>query len=60
MSKLAIMMCILLRWPKTGFAFALAHVIQRVHKDCKKCGIDTAIILFTQCLPYLCHFFLHN
>ena len=36
---------IVLRWPNTAFARALAGAIQHVHKDCKnKHAVDTAII----------------
>ena len=50
-------MYILLRWPNTVFARALADAIQRVHKDCKnKHAVDTVIILFAQYPLYLCYF----
>ena len=46
-----------LRWPNTFFARALADAIRRAHKDCKnKHAVDASIILFAQCLLYLCYF----
>ena len=48
-----------LRWINTFFARALlANAMQLVHKDYKtQHAIDTTIILFPQCLLYLCYFF---
>ena len=49
------------RWLNTIFAHALASAkcIQPMHKDYQnQHAIDTVIILFAQCLLYLCYFFL--
>ena len=60
MSKLAIMMSILLTWLNTVFARALADVIQRLYKDCKKnvALIQRSFYLLNACA--ICAIFLHN